>query len=33
VLPLGRPQRQVTKLTRRPVSQFATRERFDGESL
>ncbi|QZT61688.1 nitroreductase family protein [Mycolicibacterium austroafricanum] len=33
VLPLGKPQRQVTKLTRRPVSQFATWERFDGESL
>lgn len=33
VLPLGKPQRQVTRLTRRPVSEFATRERFDGESL
>ena len=33
VLPLGRPQRQVTKLTRKPVAEFATRERFDGESL
>lgn len=33
VLPLGKPQHQVSKLTRRPVSEFATRERFDGESL
>lgn len=33
VLPLGKPQRQVRKLTRRPVSEFATWERFDGESL
>ncbi len=33
VLPLGKPQQQVNKLTRRPVSEFATRERFDGESL
>ncbi|MGP4058915.1 nitroreductase family protein [Mycobacterium sp. 4D054] len=33
VLPLGKPQRQVSKLTRRPVAEFATRERFDGESL
>jgi len=29
VLPLGRPARQVTKLRRRPVAEFATRERFD----
>lgn len=33
VLPLGKPQKQVTRLTRRPVAEFATRERFDGESL
>lgn len=33
VLPLGKPQHQVSKLTRRPVSEFATREAFDGESL
>lgn len=33
VLPLGKPQHQVRALTRRPVSEFATRERFDGESL
>lgn len=30
VIPLGKPVRQVTKLRRRPVSEFATRERFDG---
>ena len=33
VLPLGKPQHQVRKLTRRPVSEFATREKFSGESL
>lgn len=33
VLPLGRPQHQVRRLTRKPVSEFATRERFDGASL
>ena len=32
LLPLGKPLRQVTKLTRKPVSEFVTRERFDGES-
>ena len=31
VVPLGKPVRQVTRLRRRPVSEFATRERFDGE--
>jgi nitroreductase len=30
IVPLGKPVRQVTKLRRRPVSEFATRERFDG---
>jgi nitroreductase len=30
VVPLGKPARQVTKLRRRPVPEFATRERFDG---
>jgi nitroreductase len=29
VLPLGKPVRQATKLRRRPVDEFATRERFD----
>ena len=30
VVPLGKPVRQVTKLRRRPVGEFATCERFDG---
>ena len=30
-VPLGKPVRRVTKLRRRPVAEFATRERFDGE--
>jgi nitroreductase len=30
VVPLGKPVRQVMKLRRRPVAEFATRERFDG---
>ncbi|MGE2815185.1 nitroreductase family protein [Mycobacterium heidelbergense] len=30
ILPLGKPVREVTKLRRRPVAEFATRERFDG---
>lgn len=30
VLPLGRPVKQLTRLTRRPVEEFVTRERFDG---
>lgn len=33
VVPLGRPQRQVRRLTRRPVAEFATSERFDGASF
>lgn len=33
VVPLGKPVRQVTKLRRRPVGEFATRERFDGLSF
>ncbi|MBB2993122.1 nitroreductase [Mycolicibacterium iranicum] len=33
VVPLGRPQKHARKLTRKPVSEFVTRERFDGESL
>jgi hypothetical protein len=28
---LGVPEHQPTKLRRRPVETFATRERFDGE--
>ncbi|MCW2686971.1 MAG: nitroreductase [Mycobacterium sp.] len=31
VLPLGKPVRQLTRLTRRSVAEIATRERFDGE--
>jgi nitroreductase len=30
VVPLGKPVRQVTRLRRRPVHEFATSERFDG---
>ncbi|WAJ42873.1 nitroreductase family protein [Mycobacterium sp. Aquia_216] len=30
LVPLGKPVRQVTKLRRRPVSEFVTSERFDG---
>lgn len=33
ILPLGKPVREVTKLRRRPVAEFATRERFDGPPL
>ncbi|MCV7413075.1 nitroreductase [Mycobacterium florentinum] len=30
LVPLGKPLRQVTKLRRRPVSEFVTSDRFDG---
>jgi nitroreductase len=30
IVPLGKPVREVTKLRRRPVDEFATRDRFDG---
>jgi nitroreductase len=30
LLPLGKPTRQVSKLRRRPVEDFSTRDRFDG---
>jgi nitroreductase len=30
-IPLGKPVKQLTKLKRRPVEEFVTRERFDGE--
>ncbi len=33
VIPLGHPVKHVTKLTRKPVSEFATSERFDGPPL
>lgn len=31
VVPLGKPVKEVTKLKRRPVEEFVTRERFDGQ--
>lgn len=31
VLPLGKPVKQVSRLSRRPVRELAFRERFDGE--
>ena len=33
VMPLGRPARSLTRLRRRPVTEFAFRERFDGPPL
>ncbi|MBF4163139.1 nitroreductase family protein [Nocardioides acrostichi] len=33
VVPLGRPAKQITKLTRRPVEEFVTWERFDGAGV
>ncbi len=33
VVPLGRPVKQLTKLSRRSVEEIATRERFDGEAF
>ena len=33
VMPLGKPVRMLTKLTRKPVSEFAMRERWGGPSL
>jgi nitroreductase len=33
VVPLGKPVRQLTKLRRRPVADFATCERFDGPAF
>jgi hypothetical protein len=29
-MPLGRPVRMLARLKRKPVAEFATRERFDG---
>ena len=31
VMPLGRPARDLTRLRRKPVAEFAVRERWDGE--
>lgn len=33
LVPLGRPVRQLTKLRRRPVEEFTSRDRFDGPSV
>ena len=33
VMPLGRPVKQLTRLTRKPVSEFAMRERWGGPPL
>lgn len=33
VIPLGRPVQEITKLKRNPVSEFVTRETFDGASF
>ena len=33
VMPLGRPVKQLTKLRRRPVAEFAVRERWGGAAL
>ena len=32
-MPLGRPVRRVTKLKRKPVGEFAMRERWGGPPL
>lgn len=33
ILPIGKPVKQVRKLTRKPVAEFVTKERFGGEPL
>jgi nitroreductase len=33
VVPLGQPEHQVKKLTRKPIAEFVTRESFDGSPL
>jgi nitroreductase len=33
IVPLGKPVRQLTKLRRRPVAEFITRDRFDGSAF
>jgi nitroreductase len=33
MIPLGKPVKQFTKLSRKPVSEFAVMERFDGPAL
>ena len=33
MIPMGKPVKQLTKLSRKPVGEFAVQERFDGETL
>ena len=33
MIPIGQPVKQLTKLTRKPVSDFVRKERWDGEAL
>ena len=33
MLPIGVPVKQLTKLSRRPVEDFVTIDRFDGEAF
>jgi len=33
MIPLGRPVKQLTKLTRKPVDDFAVLERWNGPTL
>ena len=33
MIPIGQPVKQLTKLTRKPVSDFVCKERWDGEAL
>ncbi len=33
VVPLGKPVKQLTKLSRKPVEEIASHERFDGPAL
>lgn len=33
LLPLGKPTKQLTKLSRKPVEEFVVRERGDGEAF
>jgi nitroreductase len=33
MIPMGRPVKQLTRLTRKPVEAFATLDRFDGDPL
>jgi nitroreductase len=33
LVPLGKPRKQLSKLRRRPVEEFTTRDRFDGAPL